>query len=75
MQLKSRSQRRNRLRAGRKGEKMAHIPDMDRSVFKEANQTMLDNFTNEELLTIRKIAEDLKTILRTALKRHKEKIG
>ena len=54
---------------------MPPITDMDRSIFKEANQTMLDNFTSEELITIRKIAEDLKTILRAALKRHKDKIG
>lgn len=39
---------------------MATISDMDRSVFKEAAYTVLDSFTQDELIELRSLAEQTK---------------
>ena len=52
---------------------MAAITDKNRSVFKEAAATLLDNFTQEELEQIAATASELQTILTAAKKRDQEK--
>jgi hypothetical protein len=52
---------------------MAAITDNNRSVFKEAAATLLDNFTQEELEQIAATASELQTILTAAKKRDQEK--
>ncbi|HUE05479.1 MAG TPA: hypothetical protein VMR62_38405 [Bryobacteraceae bacterium] len=52
---------------------MAAITDNNRSVFKEAAATLLDNFTQEELEQIAAAASELQTILTAAEKRDQEK--
>jgi hypothetical protein len=54
---------------------MAAITDNNRSVFKEAAATLLDNFTQEELEQIAAAASELQTILTAAEKRDQEKFS
>jgi hypothetical protein len=48
---------------------MAHISDADRSVFAEAHNTVLDNFTDEEQEQLHSIAKQLGAVLVAAKKR------
>jgi hypothetical protein len=50
---------------------MAQITDLDRTRFKEAYLTVLDNFTPEELAVIRNLAETLQRVIDEAKKRLK----
>ena len=51
---------------------MPHIGDKDRSVFKEAYATTLDNFTGDEQVDITACAVRLQDILTAAKKRQQE---
>jgi hypothetical protein len=48
---------------------MARISDKNRTVFKEAYKSVLDNFTEMELEQIGKAAEDLRTVIEGAKQR------
>jgi hypothetical protein len=48
---------------------MARIKEQDASIFKEANLTVLDNFSDLEVLRIGILAEELKALLDVAKKR------
>jgi hypothetical protein len=54
---------------------MGYITDKDRTVFSEAHNTVLDNFTEGEQVRIGKPAGELKTILEAAKKRQREKLS
>ncbi len=49
--------------------RMPRITDMDRTVFSEAANTVLDNFTDEDQEVIHRAASDLKKIFQAAKKR------
>jgi hypothetical protein len=51
---------------------MARISDKDKSVFSEAEKTITDNFTSEELLRISAMSKELRNILVAALKRQQD---
>jgi hypothetical protein len=53
---------------------MGFINGMDRNVFREAANTMLGNFDDEEQGRIGKLARELKAILEAAKKREQEKV-
>lgn len=48
---------------------MPAINDLDRTVFSNAEKTIFDNFTTEELRLIHQIATNLDSILRSASSR------
>ena len=52
---------------------MAYISDVDRSVFREAAQTVLDNLNDQELWAISDLANQLNSILEVAKKRAAKK--
>jgi hypothetical protein len=54
---------------------MAHISDKDRTVFREAAQTVLDNFNDQELKRIGELSADLKTIIDAAKQRQQDKLN
>jgi hypothetical protein len=54
---------------------MAAITDKDRGVFREAETTVLHNFTQEEQRRIAARASELRVILTAAEKRDQEKFG
>jgi hypothetical protein len=51
---------------------MSRISDKDKSVFSEAEKTITDNFTSEELLRISAMSMELRNILDAALKRQQD---
>ncbi len=53
---------------------MASISEKERSVFSEAYKTVLDNFTEEELIRIGKLSAELNSILETAKKREQQRV-
>lgn len=53
---------------------MSRITDMDRTVFTEAVNTVLDNFTDEDQEVIHRAASDLKKIFQAAKKRHERSL-
>jgi hypothetical protein len=54
---------------------MAAITDKDRGIFREAETTVLHNFTQEEQQRIAAMASELQEILTAAKKRDQEKFG
>jgi predicted secreted protein len=53
---------------------MARIKYQDASVFKEANLTLLDNFSDDEVQHIEKLAQELKGVLDAAKKRQQDRL-
>jgi len=53
---------------------MARIKYQDASVFKEANLTVLDNFSDDEVQHIEKLAQELKGVLDAAKKRQQDRL-
>jgi len=51
---------------------MSSLTDMDRTVFSEAVNTVLDNFTDEDQEVIHRAASDLKKVLQAAKKRREQ---
>ena len=54
---------------------MSGISNTDRTIFAEAHNTILDNFTDAEQAEISKIAAELKKIFDSAKKRFQDKIS
>ncbi len=54
---------------------MSRITDVDRAVFSEAVNTVLDNFTNEDQEVIHRAASDLKRVFQAARKRHEANLS
>jgi len=54
---------------------VAAIADKDRSAFKDAAGTVLDNFTHEEQQRIAAMASELRAILTAAKKRNQERLA
>ena len=51
---------------------MAGISDKDKSAFSDAEKTIADNFTSEELLRISAMSKELRNILDAALNRQQD---
>jgi len=54
---------------------MPHVSDVSRNVFQEAHNTVLDNFTADELARIDELATRLRAIIEAAKKRQKDRLG
>lgn len=54
---------------------MPRITDMDRTIFSEAVNTVLDNFTDEDQEVIHRAASDLKKIFQAAKKRREQSLN
>lgn len=54
---------------------MASISDSDRDVFSNAEKTVADNFTGEELQEISRMAARLRQILKASIDRQEESLN